>query len=491
MPDAGLMEFLNRRHPAYGEREDVYKFLGQSYEGGAQWIESNLFRFSPRETHQDYKRRRDQAVYPNLVKRTLGIYRDHVFKEGDSLRRDITHPAWEEFRDNVDRDRSNANQFWGSVAIRAMLYGWMGVLVDAPRLPDLGRPMTMADVQAGVATPYFVAVSPLEIADWSCDPFGALNWVHLVQTQMQDAEPYTRRTEATIHRVYDRAGWRVYDDKGVLLDDGVHKLGVVPFVVARIDPSEFHQCIGTSFMEDYARMNRALANSISLRHDFLAKNALQILTVQIQGMADDDDNAEQMVVRNLLEYTGERPPQWVGPDVSGAEWMFRHVEDLLGWMRMMASLQDVDVQTMAPQSGIAKLVDFEQTNAALSAFADAIEGAETEATRLWFIWQGIEWDKAWRIDYPDTFNVRSLTDEIAQAHEVRGLYGDLSPTLVREYLRELAARLLDAAEPETLEQIESELTENAANHVEEAVFAGRVRRERLAGEETPDEEMAV
>lgn len=491
MADAGLMEFLNRRHPAFKERAPVYKLMRQSYEGGLKWIEDNLFRFSPRESSADYERRKQQAVYPNLVKRTLGIYRDHVFKQGDALRRDVQHPAWEDFESDVDRNGASANEFWGELGIRAMLYGWMGVLVDAPRIPDLGRPMTMADVQAGVAEPYFVAVAPTEVADWSLDAFGGLNWVHLIQTEIQDAEPYTKRTQTTIHRVYDRQGWRIFDDKGNPIGEGTHGLGVVPFVVARIDPSELYAFIGTSFMEDYARINRAVANSISLRHDFLAKNALQVLTVQIQGMTDDDDGSEQLVIRNLLEYTGERPPQWVGPDVSGAEYMFRHAEDLLGWMRMMASLQDVDVETMAPQSGIAKLVDFEQTNAALSAFADAIEAADLSASQLWFRWQGIDWNPEWKIDYPDSFDVRSMASQIEEAHQVVGLYQPMSATLVTEYLTALADRVLDDASPETVALIEAEIAENAGNLVEESVFGGRVRRERMAGEEPPDEELAV
>lgn len=488
--DPQVLEFLARRAAAYIDRKPIYEFLRDSLEGGRRWVDRYVFRQSPRETQADFDRRKQQAVYPNLVASVLSIYRDHVFKRGEGIRRDIPVEAYVEWVRDVDRGGRDANEFWGSVGVREMLYGWCGVLVDMPSLPEIGRPVTRADQPTLGLTPYLVAVTPLEVADWSVGADGRLNWVHLIATACDDAAPYTRRTERLIHTIYHRGGWERWDDRGNQIAGGEYDLeGDVPFVVVRYNRSDVYDWIGRSFMEDFAMLNRALANSISLRHDFLAKNALQILTLQMQAMVDDDQPAEA-VIRNLLEYAGDRPPQFIGPDVAGAEWMFAHAQDLLLWMRLLAQLQDIDITTVA-QSGVAKMIDFERTNAALTAFADSLEAAELEATRLWFRWQGIDWDDQWIIDYPDTFAVRALTDEIAIALQVRDLYGTLSPTVVATHLGEVADRLIEDVTPEQRERIDAELIENAGNAVEESVFGGRVRRERLAGERDEEPEAII
>ena len=440
---ASIKQVLDRIHPTLSGKQEDYTFLRQAYEGGRPFIERHLFRHSPRETQADYDRRKAQAVYPNFVRSTLKIYRDHVYKRGEAIRRDVRHDAFRTFQQDVDRTGRNANAFWGSIGMSEMLYGWCAVLVDMPPLPDLGRDVTVADVREHGMTPYYVAVPPTSLVDWSTDAFGRLNWVHIAEDQLQDRSPFDRRQTQRLHRIWDRESWALYDDTGNLRGSGQHGLGEVPLVMVRFEESHTHDFIGTSFMEDYARLNRALANSISLRHDFLAKNALQILTVQIQPMSDDDDGAEDVVIRNLLEYGGERAPQFVGPDVSGAEWMFRHVEDLRDHMYFLAMMPGNDWASHRQESGLANPIDFEQTNAALAGFADGLEAAEVRAAQLWCRWQGIPWDDAWTIDYPDSFNIRSMENELAIAHRVRDTYGPLSPTFAARYLEAAAGRIFE------------------------------------------------
>ena len=482
---------VDRRAAAFTERQSVYEFLCQAYEGGTVYREANLFRHSPRETENDFNRRAAQAVYPNLVRPTLGIYRDHLYKRGEAVRRDIDDAGWQAFSTNCDLGGHDLNAFWSGVAIHELLFGWMGVLVDSPVLPQLDRPLTQADVNDGLTRPYFVAVCPMEIADWSLDEYGQLNWVHLLCAYTDNTDPMATPIETTLHRFYGRNEWWVYDGDGNLVSNGLNPLGRVPFVVVRFASSMRHPFIGTSFMEDYAGLNRAIMNSISLRHDFLAKNSLQILTLQLMPALADDGGGSEIVIRNLIEYAGEHAPQFVGPDVSGAQWMFQHVQDLVGWMRQMAMLQDVEVQVQAAESGVAKQVDFEQTNAALAAFADGLQNAEIEATKLWFAWQGREWSDAYVIDYPDTFNVRSLEADLASALAVREVYGDLSPTVVAESLGAVADRLLDHPDAALSEQIEDELTTNAGSLTAEAVDRGRMATESTSREPFEEPETVV
>lgn len=494
MPDpVSAKQFLDQHAAAFTERESVYQFLRDSYEGGRRYIDTNLFQHSPRETAADFTRRRQQAVYPNFVRPVLKTYRDHVFKRSEGVARSVDDDAYLEWSADVDRAGSDANLFWGRVGMREMLYGWMGVLVDMPSAPEIGREMTQADVGDLGMTPYLVAVPPSQIVDWSLDDWGNLNWVHLQSKRVIDEELFTTRRDETVHELWTRTEWYRVDERGNTLDEGTHGCGVVPFVIARFEDSEVHELIGTSFMEDFCMMGRALMNSLSLRADFLAKNSMQILAIQLSALsADDSGNTEEVIVRNLLEYPGSpgetvHPPQFIGPNTSGAEWMFRHVEDLREHMYFTAMLQSAEAKAgqADAESGISKIIDFEQTNSALASFADSLESAEIAATRLWFAWQGRDWDEAWEIDYPDTFNIQAVSSKLAEAIMVRDLYGDASPTLLARYLESLSGELVEDLEEQDVSTIASELDENLHNLTEEVVVRGRMAREQqMPTEET-------
>ena len=475
----GVKDFIDQRNDAFTDREGDYGFLRDAYEGGRVFIEGNLSRHTPRETKADFDRRKAQAVYPNYVRPVLKTYRDHVFKRGEAIRRDVEHDGFNAFLTNVDRGETPANVFWSQVGMREMLYGWMGVLVDMPPLPELERELTVTDTEGTL--PYFVAVAPSQIVDWSTDAFGALNWVHLMGEREDDADPMEQREKQEVHRLWTREGWAVYDEEGNLIAEGEHHLGEVPFVFVRYEPSEVWPMIGSSFMDDFSRMGKAIMNSMSLRHDFLAKNSMQLLTLQLTPLSDDGGGEEEIVIRNLLEIPidATMAPQFIGPDVSGAEFMFRHADDLREQMFYIAMLQSPERPQAAEagESGIAKMIDFEQTNAALTSFADSLEEAETHAARLWFLWQGIEWNPDWEIDYPDQFNIRSLADDLLMTLQVRDSFGDASPTFVAEWLKIIAQRLIEQLPEEVRMTVEDELDENLQNLTQDAMLGGRTQRE--------------
>jgi hypothetical protein len=211
-----------------------------------------------------------------------------------------------------------------------------------------------------------------------------------------------------------------------------------------------------------------VANSISLRDRFLADSALQILTIQIHYMNEsggEASNPQILKMGSVLEY-GEgvgHPPTFIGPDASVAEHMMAHVEQLIREMYRLATLSERQgIAQGDRQSGTAKQMDFEDTNAALAAFADALEIAETKATKFWFRWLGRSWDSSWVIDYPDRFNVQALHEEIRAALDVQRLYESAAPSFVAAYLRRLSTRLLDDATVEQMAQFEEDLSHYAA-----------------------------
>jgi hypothetical protein len=415
---------LEDAHPEHLALRGHYDFMRQAYEGGWDYIRDNIFRHGPRETHTDYVRRLERAVYPNYCRPVIRTYRNHVFRFGDRIGRNIGDDAYQRWaRSDVDRRGSDANHFWSCVATLELLYGWAGVLVDMPKPSDGIR--SAADQQSTDQMPYFILVSPTDIIDWGMDEFGALEWIRIEESSHGAADPFATRGDRKRYRVWTRSEWMLLDGDGDVLEGGEHSLGVVPFVPIRFEESVQYELAGVSFMSDFARINRMIANSVSLRDGFLAKNMLQILTMQVNFMAEagnDTDLSQSLQDGSMLEYPPDaKAPSFIAPDVAGVEWALAHAEELRWELYRIATQKDIRSEgQMRGQSGLSKMLDFEEQNAALALFADGLERAETQATKLWFAWRGVEWDDTWKVDRRQVL-FRQLSDYVAAAERSKAV----------------------------------------------------------------------
>lgn len=487
MPDQGIAQLLGQRHSEWAALRAQWEFLQQSYEGGEAYLTANIFPHSPRETDADFRRRANKAVYPNYVRSVIRTYRNHVFKHPEGIARDVEDDEYRAWLPDVTRQGDSANTFWADVSDACLLYGMTYVLVDMP--PALagndGLPYALseADRRDTGLTPYLVHISPQNLVDWSLDERGHFRWIKVCEEYQDDAEPLVRRETRRRYRIWTVAEWLVVSEQGDVVARGAHPLGMVPLVPVRFERSLQWELSGRSFMYDFARMNRMVANSVSLRDRFLADSALQILAMQVgySGAADDTPGPQLLKQGSVLEYPEgvQNAPAFIGPDASVVAHMQEHVRSLITEMYRLAMLADREGKVQGdPQSGAAKRMDFEETSAALAAFADALETAETKATSVWFGWLKREPPPDWRIDYPDRFNVAALSDDLLMALDVKALYGPLAPGFAAEYLRRLGTRLLEDLTPEQMAELDDDLRENLTNTSAEEVAAGRMAREQ-------------
>tara|TARA_Y100000034_G_scaffold122165_1_gene167287 strand:+ start:5576 stop:7084 length:1509 start_codon:yes stop_codon:yes gene_type:complete len=495
MANEALARRMKQTHKEYQRLRPEYDFLRSSYMGGSSYLAKNLFRHAPREQEQDFKRRLERAVYPNYVRPVIRTYRDHVFRHEDGITRPEDDPRYVEWLTDVDRRGTEANRFWGGVLARQLLYGWTAILVDSPQLrPEV---TSLADQQAFGDLPYLVHVSPRQIVDWHLDENGAFEWVRIEERVTHAPTPLDEVKSEARWRIWTRDSWMIVTEKGVVTEGGEHDLGVVPLVVTRFENPEeddhTNELAGTSFMPDFARINRMIANKTSEADSFLSKNMLQILTVAVNYMAQmgaDGDQQQSLKDGSIIEWPSEgAPPQFIAPDVSGAAQTFEHIQMLRWELFRLATQKDIRAEaTMSAESGVAKMVDFEEQNAVLASLADSMEVAEQSATELWFQWQGQETKAAEEIDYPDNFNLRALEGDMAVAVQVQGLYATTSPTFYGNYLLDLTRRIGEDLDAETRAIVEAELTDNLQNQAQEMSDLGRAGREAETPFDTDDDE---
>lgn len=486
MPDARLAGRMQKKHKEYQRLRPEYDFLRAAYMGGPAFLARNLFRHEPRETQSDYKRRLERAVYPNYVRPVIRTYRDHIFRHEDGIERPEGSPQYMEWLLNVDRRGSEANRFWGGILSRQLLYGWTAILVDSPKLrPEI---KTLADQEALGELPYLVHVSPRQIVDWNLDEEGAFKWVRIEEKAARGTGPMEEPEDYLRWRIWTREEWMVVTEEGDIEAQGTHDLGRVPMVVSRFENPEeddhSNELAGVGFMTDFARINRMIANKTSEVDSFLSKNMLQILTVSVSYMAQMGEDADQAMTLgdgSVLQFPQEgESPQFIAPDVSGATQAFEHIQMLRWELFRIATQKDIRAQAgVTGESGISKMVDFEEQNAVLSSLADGIQVAEQDATDLWMRWQGQETTKGEEIDYPDNYNLRSLMEDIEIAVQVQGLYGQTSPTFMTEYLVGMARKITDDVDEAQMSKIRQEIEENLANRVAEDSTLGRIARETM------------
>lgn len=475
-----LHDRLSKPHPEYQRMAGTWQFLRASYDGGAAWTAKYIRRLGPREVLKDYEDRKTRAVFPNYVGPAVRSYASHIMKGQPPIARSSAPDTYQDWLKNVDRRGTSADVFWRGVIRRALLYGSAYVLVDMPAAPK--GVQTKADDDATGRLPYLVDVSPLAVVDWKLDRFGRFEWVRIEDTVDKSADALSVREEVKEWTVWYPDRWDVIDEEGKTVLSGENPLGAVPLIPVRVEDSEVNELAGGTFMEDFASINRMLANALSLRDTFLGKNMLQILTMSINYMAESgaDADAEPTLAdgSTLMVPEGLNPPEFITPDVSGVEWALQHTEELR-W-EMYRILTQKDARTRAEvdqQSGEAKVQDFAEQAAYMANVATTVEVAENLATQLWFAWQQVNMPAGMEVKYPSKFTVRNLEADLALALGVKGVYGAASPTLVARYLSETARVVVPDATPEEQVQIEEELAENAANATAAAVDLGRVARE--------------
>jgi hypothetical protein len=108
-------------------------------------------------------------------------------------------------------------------------------------------------------------------------------------------------------------------------------------------------------------------------------------------------------------------------------------------------------------SGVAKAYDFERMNSLLTAKADSLENAENELVNLVMLWnsKAIIKPDAELVEYPDTFDVRSLFDEFTVAERL-ALVG--APDSVRqEQMRQVIDKLFPRLQADLRKTMEDDL----------------------------------
>jgi hypothetical protein len=469
-------------HPQYGLYAPVWEKLAQCYEGSGGFLDGTFLVAHPREW-EDYtattpkkptkklKARRAIARYENVAGTILDQLKSALFRE--SVTRTIgkdedstqKHPLSAWWR-NVDGKGCSIDDYMATRWTACGLYGHLAHMMELPKTSE--APLTQADA----GEPFLCAYTPLDVADWRIDDYGAITAVKLIEVEPQtDIEAAANEDRIRV-RYVTRDGWKLVSYQGQDIDKGPHSFGRLPVVFHYAKRRALSTVLGQSVLND-PQLYIDLFNLTSELRELLRNQTFSILNV-VLGTGPDAISPEKAV--DLIKAAGGVGTEnvllsaaasgFITADATNVEAYQKEREQLLRTIYRLAGVPWESDSKDAEATGSLKLKR-EDMNQVLASYADECEKAEYQFVELWFRHKhGDRWQQELEtaqvvIRYPDTFDVTPFAELLEEAQAAVAL--DLPPTAMKEIRRRVIAKFLPDVTPSVLEAIGKELDELAVN----------------------------
>lgn len=419
-----LRRNIEQRHPEYELMLPRWLFFLNSYEGGPEYTENPDYLFShSRETAEDRAFRLRRVVYYNYCKSIIDLYTSYIYKK--EIVRESDNPYYLEFLRNVDSRGNDIDTFMSRyIAPLSQVFGVVFVVVDMPQVKE--KLQTSYEERLLGIRPYASPLLPFYLVDWELDSFGNFRWVKIKEAVPSERSPFSEYEQPEYaYRIWTKERWYLVDKHGKFLNPSgaegeEHHLGVVPVVAVYNEHSFAHQLAGISALQDIAPCSQRIYNLASLLDEFLYKQCFSFLAWP------GDVDVERLSTSNVITYDPEMKalPSYITPPTDPAKFIESQMEKTIQEIYRLARIKYTAVTSQA-ESGIARAIEFHDTNNTLAKKARNLQQAERDIAELFFLWIKEENDA--RIVYPKEFNIRAINEEIEEAIKVMSL--NLSKTL--------------------------------------------------------------
>lgn len=384
------------------------------------------------------------------------------------------HEDMLDFLDNVDGAGTTLLEFDETAAREALGMGIAYIGVDGPMTMPNEAPTRLQELGAGMNRAFLTLYQAEDVINWSTDERGHLEWVMIRQIVSEQGSPTEDRRHFEQLTLYDRESFRRWrrevDENGsaigqstdfveVPIGNPIHRMGFVPvFPVYGIRRAPM---VGDSIIRASSRADLAAFQDESWAAMARYRHANPILKL----FSDEDINKifSGNVVRLKKDSNVEEDMEYL--ELSKAALDVR--EEAMKRYRMMAvTLSGVNPQAVPDsagsttgESGIAQRVRFTQTQKnQIARFSSKFEATMIRvlgAAEMWI--RGIDepsGDNAFQIK--STFEVTEADDLVRRLEKVEfGLIP--SETLVRELMKQAAAKLAGDLNPDIAQQIKDEI----------------------------------
>ena len=403
------------KHPNYEQNSGRWRFLLDSYLGGADYARGEYLTRYVYESREEYANRLNQTPLDNHVKSVISIYNSFIFakppkREFNDFADD---PLLLDFLADSDYDGRSWDAFMREADVQASIFGSAWIIVDKPPVTLTTR---AEEIASGVR-PYVSLYSPLAVLDWQYER--AING----------------RYELQFLKVYSNSG-RDYDDFTLYYPDRTelirmrqdatetellavypNALGYIPAVCVYSTRSHIRG-IGISDVGDIADTQRAIYDELSEIEQLIriSNHPSLVSTQEVQASAGA--GARIIIPENQA---GDIKPYLLQPTAQSLDGIRNSIKDKIESINQMANVSSVRSTQGRSVSGVALQTEFTLLNAHLTQKADNLELAEEQVFEIIFDWMGYA-DAEFYIDYPESFNTRDRINDLLLLERAKMIY---------------------------------------------------------------------
>lgn len=422
-----LRKMIERRHPQYEDYQAHWEFLEKTYDGGREWFKGNIFRYI-KEGDGEYEDRVARCYRFNHTREVVDLLNKYLFKQHITRNETDAPESVKRFWGRSTKHGLGIRDFMRQASKKASNLGRIGVVVD--NTAPSGVAISKADEkQLGVRT-YAYIVGPKQLLDYSKDENGDLNWILILETTRDDADPMESSGDVRPrYRLWTKNEWLLLEEKTkarkkvvAIVGRGEHGLGEVPVILHDNIISD-EEYVAPSLVDDIAYLDRAVANYLSNLDAIIQDQTFSQLAMPAQNVLPGEDNYTKLLemgTKRTFLYDGEggAQPFFLSPDPKQAHVILAVINKIINEIYHTVGLagertKEDNAAGIDNSSGVAKAYDFERVNALLQAKADSLEVLENKMARLVALWNGEEArvDPKGLVSYPNNFDTRSLYDE--------------------------------------------------------------------------------
>lgn len=453
---------INREHPEYREKSEVWPRYRDLYVGGEQMIR-NADRYlvaRQNEPADVYGERLRRAYYENYAGSIIDWYAATLFRREPVLSFEGTDERgrafYNAFAEDCDLRGSTLSDFFRRQLINALVMGHSYVVVDFPRMGKTASTRAEED-ELGMSRAYLCEYPASSLINWEKDQQGELEWAVLRNERVIAGG----QGEAVVERRwirYDREQFQIFEQfeaRGkksgpVLVDEGLHGLA------AQRKAPVFEFSVG----EGLWLMNKAA--SLQLEH-FNKSNGLSwALTMGLFAMpvVYSDREWDQMVGDSYYLQLGKEDKfGWTEPEGHVYEIALRNLDRLKEEIYRVCYLMSQAggaLSKNAALTGYSKERDYAITQEVLRGFGDSVKDTMKRVLKAIVAARGDQISVD--VSGLDEFDIGDFSEELANAERLLSL-GITSKTLRKQVYKRLANKFLCDARQEIKDQIAREIEE--------------------------------
>lgn len=467
-----MIELLDREHPEYRDRREMWQRHWDFYAGGEQ-LRRNAGLYLVRrqkEPNDVYAERISRVFYENYLGSCIDWYAATLFRSRPSISFRTPIPQVEQFytdfAGNCDCRGSSLAEIARKAFLRALVFRESYLLVDFPRVREAVA--TRAEEEAlGKSRAYLVPYTPQQLINWKVDDKGEFEWVVLKSARTyQEAFDRSELVREQRWAVYDRTNFRVFSHKkrepagaggapstpaggdAELVDEGRHGLaeaGRVP--LAKMAVSDGLWLANRAALLQQEHFNKSNALSWALHMGLFAMPVIY-----------SEREWQQIVGEAYYIQLGPNDRfGWTEPEghvfqVAAAN-LDRLKDEIYRVCYLMTQAGGHEARHLG-QSGASKQRDFAVTHEVLRAYGTMVKEFLRRVFGL--VKAARQDDVEVEIAGMDEFDMPDFSEEINEAMGLRQL-GIQSPRFERELQKRVALKYLEGAAQETKNEVVREI----------------------------------